>query len=88
MAGNDLALMKSQEAAEDDVILSVEDLKRRTEGYDHVIYIGITCGLSAPYVGSQLDWILNTPDAVRSLNQTQSLNEHGAKSSHLLLSHS
>jgi hypothetical protein len=65
MAGNDLALMKSQEAAEDDVILSVQDLKRRTDGYDHIVYLGITCGLSAPYVGSQIDWILNSPDAVR-----------------------
>eukprot|EP01122_Echinamoeba_exundans_P014248 TRINITY_DN6409_c0_g1_i1.p1 TRINITY_DN6409_c0_g1~~TRINITY_DN6409_c0_g1_i1.p1 ORF type:complete len:622 (-),score=94.35 TRINITY_DN6409_c0_g1_i1:69-1673(-) len=63
MAGSDLALMKSQEAAEDDVVLSVQDLKRRTDGYDHVVYIGITCGLSAPYVGSQIDWILNSPES-------------------------
>lgn len=66
MAGNDLALIKSQEAAEDDVVRSIEDLKRKSEGYERVVFIGITCGLSAPYVGSQIEYILNTPAEVRS----------------------
>jgi N-acetylmuramic acid 6-phosphate (MurNAc-6-P) etherase len=62
MAGNDLALIKSQEAAEDDVVRSIQDLKNMAEGYEHVVFIGITCGLSAPYVGSQIDYIINGPD--------------------------
>jgi N-acetylmuramic acid 6-phosphate (MurNAc-6-P) etherase len=63
MAGHDLALIKSQEKAEDDVVQSIEDLKKVTDDDDHcdfAIYIGITCGMSAPYVGSQVDWILNS----------------------------
>lgn len=62
MAGHDLALIKSQEKAEDDVVQSIEDLKKMTDDDEHctlVVYIGITCGLSAPYVGSQINWILN-----------------------------
>lgn len=62
MAGHDLALIKSQEKAEDDVVQSIEDLKKVTDDDPNctfAIYIGITCGMSAPYVGSQIDWILN-----------------------------
>jgi N-acetylmuramic acid 6-phosphate (MurNAc-6-P) etherase len=62
MAGHDLALIKSQEKAEDDVVQSIQDLKKVTdddEACEIAVYIGITCGLSAPYVGSQINWILN-----------------------------
>lgn len=57
-----MALLKSQEKAEDDTIESVNDLKKIIAGDEvrHVVYIGITCGLSAPYVGSQIQWILDT----------------------------
>ena len=64
MAGNDVALIKSQEAAEDDTFQVVADLRNliNSKSYAHIIFIGITCGLSAPYVGSQINWILNTPE--------------------------
>jgi len=64
MAGNDVALIKSQEAAEDDTFQAVADLRNliNSKSYAHIIFIGITCGLSAPYVGSQINWILNTPE--------------------------
>jgi len=71
MAGSDVALMKSVEKAEDDIIQPVLDLKSLVYGSDdqcdaiadHVLYVGITCGLSAPYIGSQLDWLLNEETA-------------------------
>lgn len=61
IAGGDLALLKSQEKAEDDVLGSIDDLKNSISEstLTHVVYIGITCGLSAPYVGSQIQWILD-----------------------------
>lgn len=62
MSGGDLALLKAQEKAEDDVNISIKDLKNaifRMPNVKHVVYFGITCGMSAPYVGSQIQWILD-----------------------------
>eukprot|EP01128_Nolandella_sp_AFSM9_P011961 TRINITY_DN8845_c0_g1_i1.p1 TRINITY_DN8845_c0_g1~~TRINITY_DN8845_c0_g1_i1.p1 ORF type:complete len:606 (-),score=114.25 TRINITY_DN8845_c0_g1_i1:1566-3305(-) len=63
MAGGDLALIKSQERSEDSVVEPVETLKKLSvdengTAYSHIVYVGITCGLSAPHVGSQLDYLV------------------------------
>lgn len=61
IAGTDLALIAAQEGAEDDPVAAVRDIERAFQGCKEGIYIGITCGLSAPYVAAQLDWVLNHP---------------------------
>jgi len=80
IAGDDLALLTSQESAEDDVQRARRDLQRiideaknehaKQYGGDCevlLVYIGITCGLSAPYVASQLDAVMKIPHAVNIL---------------------
>lgn len=80
MAGHDLALIKSQEKAEDDVVQSIEDLKAVSDNDPNctfAVYIGITCGMSAPYVGSQIDWILNGshPSRIRFMTILMGFND-------------
>ncbi|MEO8377732.1 MAG: hypothetical protein ABI579_08670, partial [Candidatus Sumerlaeota bacterium] len=59
MAGGEAALIQAQEAAEDSVTISLKDLENQTPAnLNRGMYIGITAGLSAPYVGSQLDRLL------------------------------
>eukprot|EP00058_Branchiostoma_floridae_P024443 XP_002609933.1 hypothetical protein BRAFLDRAFT_124367 [Branchiostoma floridae] len=58
IAGGDRALLTSQEAPEDDPLLGASELQQAAAGKKKVIYIGITCGLSAPYVAGQLDHCL------------------------------
>ncbi|XP_055084704.1 glucokinase regulatory protein [Periophthalmus magnuspinnatus] len=58
IAGGDRALFTSQEAPEDDPTLGMLCLKEVCEGKKHVLYIGISCGLSAPFVAGQLDFCL------------------------------
>lgn len=59
MAGGEAALIQAQEAAEDSVTISVKDLENETpSNLNRGMYIGITAGLSAPYVGSQLNHLL------------------------------
>ncbi len=60
-AGNDRALIAAQEGAEDDIKQAVLDLKELVGrcGATHVLYVGITCGFSAPYVAAQLDYAMN-----------------------------
>lgn len=56
MAGGEAALIQAQEAAEDSVSAAVKDLVAVTPGsLKRGMYVGITAGLSAPYVGAQLD---------------------------------
>lgn len=62
IAGGDRALMSSQEAPEDDAALGVLSLKQACEGKRRVLFIGISCGLSAPFVAGQLDWCLQQSD--------------------------
>lgn len=33
-----------------------------TESFDHVLFIGVSCGLSAPFVGGQLEYCLDHPE--------------------------
>ncbi|CAG2257794.1 unnamed protein product [Mytilus edulis] len=54
IAGRDKALFTSQEAPEDDPQCGIEMLKEATTGRNRVLFIGITCGLSAPFVAGQL----------------------------------
>ena len=59
IAGGDASLIKAQENAEDNPRLGTDDLMKVTQGKHHVVFIGITCGLSAPYVAGQLDYAMN-----------------------------
>eukprot|EP01121_Diplochlamys_sp_Union-15-3_P012912 TRINITY_DN3936_c0_g1_i2.p1 TRINITY_DN3936_c0_g1~~TRINITY_DN3936_c0_g1_i2.p1 ORF type:complete len:485 (+),score=68.86 TRINITY_DN3936_c0_g1_i2:33-1457(+) len=60
MAGGDSALIIGQEGAEDNTKLASEDIQKRIgDVCDYVVYIGITCGFSAPYVASQLNWMMD-----------------------------
>ncbi|XP_030635264.1 glucokinase regulatory protein [Chanos chanos] len=59
IAGGDMALLTSQEAPEDSPILGADILDKAREGKKHVLFIGISCGLSAPFVAGQLDFCLN-----------------------------
>ncbi|CAJ1087053.1 glucokinase regulatory protein [Xyrichtys novacula] len=58
IAGGDRALLSSQEAPEDDPELGALSLKKVCEGKKHVLFIGISCGLSAPFVAGQLDFCM------------------------------
>ncbi len=58
VAGGALALVKAQEGAEDDPIQAVGDMNNRLSNQmESILYVGITCGLSAPYIAGQL-WAL------------------------------
>ena len=62
IAGGDIALFMSQEAPEDDWKMGQEDLIKLSRNKTRVLFIGITCGMSAPYVAGQLDSCMNPPD--------------------------
>ncbi|XP_028998468.1 glucokinase regulatory protein [Betta splendens] len=62
IAGGDRALFSSQEAPEDDPRLGELSLKKVCEGKKRVLFIGISCGLSAPFVAAQLDFCLQRPE--------------------------
>ncbi|KAK3607530.1 hypothetical protein CHS0354_025783 [Potamilus streckersoni] len=62
IAGGDKALFTSQEAPEDDPHIGIKMLRESCEGKKKVLYIGITCGLSAPFVAGQLDFCLQHLD--------------------------
>uniref|UniRef100_A0A8P4G7C7 SIS domain-containing protein n=1 Tax=Dicentrarchus labrax TaxID=13489 RepID=A0A8P4G7C7_DICLA len=62
IAGGDRALLSSQEAPEDDPKLGMLSLKKACEGKKRVLFIGISCGLSAPFVAGQLDFCLQHPE--------------------------
>lgn len=55
------ALVTSIEACEDDPVIGAAELQRVTESFERVLFIGITCGLSAPFVGGQLEYCLDNP---------------------------
>ncbi|XP_031147461.1 glucokinase regulatory protein isoform X1 [Sander lucioperca] len=62
IAGGDRALLSSQEAPEDDPEQGMLSLKKVCEGKKRVLFIGISCGLSAPFVAGQLDLCLQHPE--------------------------
>jgi len=68
IAGGDAALFESQEGAEDSQRAAVEDLQRLRAALDAagprprprpMLVVGITCGLSATYVGALMDAALD-----------------------------
>lgn len=78
-AGGDASLLVAQESAEDAAALAVTDLQRSLGiAEPHVlrpakevastlpgvlVYVGISCGMSATYVGAQADWLLDAAEA-------------------------
>lgn len=64
IAGHDKALFTSQEAPEDDPAVGIQMLREACMGKTKVLYIGITCGLSAPYVAGQLHYCMQNPDVI------------------------
>ncbi|KAL4623926.1 glucokinase regulatory protein [Arapaima gigas] len=62
IAGGDKALLTSQESIEDNPQQGAEGLKKVCEGKKRVLYVGISCGLSAPFVAGQLDFCMNNVD--------------------------
>ncbi len=67
IAGTDLALIAAQEGAEDDANQGITDLKDAAAGAEEVFYVGITCGLSAPYIAGQLTHMLDADVAGHSV---------------------
>ena len=59
--GGDEALIVSKELPEDDPALGASDLASAIEGCDRSFFFGITCGLSAPYVGGQIEKAMSIP---------------------------
>lgn len=57
-AGGDVALFSSREAPEDDWQCGVQRLRQATAACQQAMYIGITCGLSAPFVAGQLHYAM------------------------------
>lgn len=62
MAGGDPALIQAQEGAEDSATQGVADLEAAAGGAGDVIFVGTTCGFSAPYIGGQIDACLGRDD--------------------------
>ncbi|ESP02485.1 hypothetical protein LOTGIDRAFT_237979 [Lottia gigantea] len=62
IAGGDIALFTSQESGEDDPINGKDLLIKAGKGKKKVLFIGITCGLSAPFVAGQLDYCMQRLD--------------------------
>lgn len=69
-SGGDSALLLPSELAEDNTTRGVSDLcsviqRARAEGAP-VMVIGVTCGMSAPYVAGQLDFVLDQMESSAS----------------------
>ena len=62
IAGGALALIRAQEGAEDDPITAQKELAAIANNADRVLYIGVTCGFSAPYIAGQLDYASDQPN--------------------------
>eukprot|EP00937_MAST-01D_sp_MAST-1D-sp2_P000102 g102.t1 len=61
VAGGDRALVRIVDSREDDAGIAVQDLRRVLRANPPVstaVYIGVSCGLSATYVGAQLEFAL------------------------------
>ena len=59
-AGGDRGLVLSEsDLPEDDAERGRRDLQKALEGQEQVVYIGISSGLSAPYVAGQVDYALD-----------------------------
>ena len=67
LSGYDKALLTSQELYEDDPKCAVKDLLNCTQNAKKVLLIGITCGLSAPYVGGQIEYAMKQSNFITVL---------------------
>ena len=65
ISGGDSALLLSDELPEDDPVVGASDLELlvNEHGSDGTFLIGVTCGLSAPYVAGQLHYALEDRSA-------------------------
>ncbi|KAL6059149.1 Glucokinase regulator, variant 2 [Balamuthia mandrillaris] len=61
ISGGEKALFSSQEKAEDDPLAGRRDLEELTREKELVLFVGVTCGLSAAYVAGQLDYAMHDP---------------------------
>lgn len=50
------------------LFLGAADLVEASEGADHVMLVGVTCGLSAPYVAGQIDHAMKQVRTQQNLN--------------------
>ncbi|KAM4689972.1 glucokinase regulatory protein, partial [Rhinophrynus dorsalis] len=62
ISGGDRSIVTSQEASEDNAVLGEEELKKVCEGKKKVVYIGISCGMSTPFIAGQLDFCMKNLD--------------------------
>ncbi len=62
IAGGDAALIAAQEGAEDSPQAGARELIDCLGDARRSLYIGITCGISAPYVAGQVDWLKDHPE--------------------------
>ena len=69
ISGGDAAFLLSDELPEDDPHLGRSDLEACLGGVGG-LYVGITCGMSAPYVAGQLDYVLSRSSEVPKLGAT------------------
>ena len=64
-AGGDRALLLSEsDLPEDDAERGRRDLQQAMAGQDQVVFIGISSGLSAPYIAGQLDYCADVLQAI------------------------
>ncbi|KAM9054523.1 LOW QUALITY PROTEIN: glucokinase regulatory protein [Megaptera novaeangliae] len=61
IAGGDRSVMASREGTEDSALDGIEELKKVAAGKKRVIVIGISVGLSAPFVAGQMDYCMDNP---------------------------
>ncbi|XP_055483008.1 glucokinase regulatory protein isoform X2 [Psammomys obesus] len=61
IAGGDRSVVASRERTEDSALHGIEELKKVAAGKKRVIVIGISVGLSAPFVAGQMDYCMDNP---------------------------
>uniref|UniRef100_A0A8I3WY44 Glucokinase regulator n=1 Tax=Callithrix jacchus TaxID=9483 RepID=A0A8I3WY44_CALJA len=59
IAGGDRSVVASREGTEDSALHGIEELKKVAVGKKRVIVVGISVGLSAPFVAGQMDYCMN-----------------------------
>ncbi|XP_052602119.1 glucokinase regulatory protein isoform X4 [Peromyscus californicus insignis] len=59
IAGGDRSVVASREQTEDSALHGIEELKKVAAGKKRVIVIGISVGLSAPFVAGQMDYCMD-----------------------------
>jgi N-acetylmuramic acid 6-phosphate (MurNAc-6-P) etherase len=64
IAGGDISIVASQELPEDDPAAGQRDMAAAVSRHSptHVVFFGISCGLSAPYVAGQVSATMQDPD--------------------------